>query len=389
MSKYNSTTFINGVKWYKYFVSNPRYVCLLDEVPNAVDRFNVCLCAGKAERVSRWYHSFDSAQAFYKHISGIPKEYWYYHEYIMGDQPQKMAFDIDMKTEGLVNPKHQYEWLLSELVKACINVYRESCGVTITPEANFLVYTSHGSQKQSAHVIIDGYVLSNHIQRQILAQSIIAELSGVVKGCEEWLDMAIYNKGHQLRLPGSRKNGSSRVKTFQPRWGYNGSIITHTPEYDFNMFPDQEKKRLVAAHEFLHGCITYSAGCDYISVPEPPDVQHETTYITDAMYATLKPTPTISKLKSQFVFEKRQGDMIRLTRLVPSHCIICDVVHEKDNAYLKILPNGNVLYGCYGRNRHGYKAIPVVSNIVLDQDVSQYGFHTNELFLNALHGNYG
>jgi len=146
--------------------------------------------------------------------------------------------------------------LINEIVKLIpqINVERDVC-----------IYSSHGENKISYHVIVNHFYHSNHEQAKAFYYTIMKNLPKEYYD-NNWIDHSVYSKTQQFRIYGSQKTGTKRTKIFHDEWLLNGKEIIHETDEDWE---DLDMKFLINLDESLIGARVSNATAlpDY-QVPE-------------------------------------------------------------------------------------------------------------------------
>jgi hypothetical protein len=261
-------------------------------------------------------------------------------------------------------------------------------GFKINPKNHILVFSSHGKEKWSYHIIIDGFYCDTHQDAGELFKRIISRMP---KDHLDWLDGSIYSVNHCLRILGSVKE-DGRIKILDKKWKYKDEEIL----FEYPEQPRHENHRL--ALEFERSFLTLNSNCYPLpsfvqkqaldGVEKKPEKQAEEDVIH---YASL-------------LFKSLYGDicvpigcmnnMILLSRRYASGCPICERVHENENAFLWLKPveESNVFtkYEIYFHCRRAIgKKIKIGEKIIVDvkqvkekvvvEKVSRGGFSLKEL----------
>lgn len=213
-----------------------------------------------------------------------------HYEIISGNQC--LYFDFDGKT------KLEFD----SLVKAIVN--------NVGSEVKILLYDSCSKIKFSYHVIVRGIYLENHIACGILANKIISECNDEIKSA---FDSSVYTSRRNLRMIGSRKLDSLRIKKFNsilfdqsdvfPCVRFSESLVCNVSDGKlFHVVNDIIEK------EFEKTCWTKE------------DIDMSKKYIDE-------------NYKDIFSLHE-QGNFLILRREKPAFCEICNHKHDSDNAYI-------------------------------------------------------
>lgn len=326
--------YTNGKKWF-YRLKGENG--LLDYLSDEDKVFHLIVSFINVEG-RRFYTSFESHSDFLHYMLKLPKEKRCFHEVVIEKRIQKMRFDLDIKRykyfEGQIVgevKEEEVQKFFDELIEASIAEF-EAMNMKLDPKENILVFSSHGKEKWSYHIIIDGFYCETHQDAGELFKKITSRMS---KDHLDWLDPSIYSVNHCLRILGSVKESQSelRVKVLEKKWRFKDKEI----EFEYPEEPKHENHRL--ALEFERSFLTLIMNC----YPIPSLVQKQ---VLDGVIKKEKQAEEEILDYAFRLFKSIYGDvcsyfgsmgnMIMLSRNYPSGCPICDRVHEKDNAFLSV-----------------------------------------------------
>jgi len=310
------------------------------------------------------YGVFDSYIDLGIMMKSIHEESRHFHEVIFGDSYQKPHFDVEVEPRP---SQSQAQRFIDELVTAIIETFELWPHIQFKPENHIIICHSHGTDKLSYHIIIDGFLHSNNQEAEDFCYYIRSKLSPEF---QEWLDVGIYTKLHQLRILSSVKRGTTRIKLFSETWRYQGADI----EYEYLIPPETEDhKKMMQLQSSL---ITYTSGCktlpflrqqlseevvtsvlpyrrpeseytDFVSIS---DETAKSAIILLAELAGMTP----DNRKFPYEYQGTRGGIVLLNRIRPSHCRICNRRHDTENPYLTVNDKGHVYFYCR-RNKDGNK----------------------------------
>lgn len=374
-----------GVNWYPRFL--PSYgMGLMDAVSSEELKKRLIVCMNvpgtqkpresraelelsrrartSVEKTERYFSSWASPTDFLKYIQPVSKENWCFFEYILGDQAQKLYFDVDMTPEKLevFSKTHQkfpessdLERIAADLLDHLINSILETFierGIILDFEKNILIFTSHSKTKKSFHVVIDGYAVLNHKENFILANEVFETIPDEHL---QFIDRGMYSSKQQFRLFQSQKLGSGRPKVFLREWSFRGRPVRSTAADNLA----DENLKLTSL--FLMSCVSYTKTCQLL----PPVLKEDEHFDRKSLSATNEITDEIAQaieerlpesLLQIFQVGQVQGSLITLRRKRPSNCPICHTnpndKHESDNAFLTVNNRGEVRFHCHGFRRH-------------------------------------
>jgi hypothetical protein len=203
----------------------------------------------------RHYACFDSEKEAYDHTQRYAPEFRSFFEVILGERRQKMKFDVDISSKLVSVP----DQALDDAIRAIAGVTSQST-TTSTPaeqgvlmsakldeladelqadllrsvvtyfngaldmERDVLLYTSHGANKRSFHLVINNHAHRNCHEAKMAYDAIHKMMTHKHKDC---VDFSVYKSVQQFRLIGSEKFGSGRPKRFANTFMYQGKKITH------------------------------------------------------------------------------------------------------------------------------------------------------------------
>jgi len=333
----------NGKKWFYRLKGENGLIENLSDEERALHLIISFINVGN----TRFYTSFESHSEFLQYMIKLPVEKRCFHEVVLDRRPQKMRFDLDIKRYKYFEEKiieevneNDVQYFFDCLIESILDEFSEM-GFEINPKDHILVFSSHGKEKWSYHIIIDGFYCETHQDAAELFKNITSKMRKTNEH-QDWLDGSIYSVNHCLRTLGSVKE-DGRIKILEKKWKYKSEeIIFEYPEK-----PRHENHRL--ALEFERSFLTLNSNCYPLpslvqkqaldGVEKRPEKQAEEDVIH---YASL-------------LFKSLYGDicvpigsmnnMIMLSRKYPSGCPICERVHENENAFLWLKPieesNGN------------------------------------------------
>ena len=278
------------------------------------------------------------------------------HEVILGDKPQKIAFDIDYEVP--YKYRHIETELITELTKAINETFKEK----YNHDADIQLMTSSGpinktTYKISYHILASiKYYVSNSIQSRKFAELVKDKLP---LRYQDVIDFGIYSAVHNLRVLGSFKH----LKT-DPEYGKLPTNCKGMQEY-FNihgklpkeMIDHMENVRIYGSYapvnmdrikrgdiSFKDSLITNVAGLTLLPDIAKAKPKMENIHISDVkMELALQLFPS----DPAHIPGRTNGRYINFTRMKPSYCDICQRAHDKDNTlYLVLMDDNTVCKGC-------------------------------------------
>lgn len=293
--------------------------------------------------------------SFIRDIEHVSPLWRNFHEIVMGTQ--KPHFDIDIKhkeVKGSFTP----EKLCNDTIQAIamgirrvmLELVTEPGFAGIKPE-EILVHTSHGltksgEMKQSAHVILHGWMHRDHIEAQAFCKRV---LSGMPEHLREWVDLNPYKSTQNWRMMGMTKMGEQRYKT-PASWVWmdqDGPRLIEPPKAETTV-----EKRLMQLNALVgytpHHKLIPSACTTTPYQWLKQDDEEFPDHVVEEVWDWFQQQPEASA----FTYRTSTANAITLNRAQASFCPRCERIHENENARLVILPDGAVLFHCMrGRPR--------------------------------------
>lgn len=303
--------------------------------------------------------------AYYKHVNGHPPSLYEVCPYYM-----KMHFDIDMSTEELDEDIVQNKEIkvLYPILVAFKDVLNNKFN-NIFGDRNFvetiIITQSHTLDKISYHIIQDSYFMSNWECRELYEETkkLLQDRKYTIQA--ECIDSSVYKPNQNFRIYGCCKKNKKNVKN-----EYTGPNLVFG-EYEYshaNLI-----KRLKNKYE-IHECITPSSlkilsasllsntiTCTRLSL-DSVVLQSQSTQ-KNSIRGKTRETNGEDKLVCDLFFKNSlsmtptgepafspsaaiTGRILTFSRLRPSHCSLCDRVHDEENIFLKTEINNDVFYYC-------------------------------------------
>jgi len=256
---------------------------------------------------------FDDLDEFLKFYATAPSKT--YCEVIWGALPQRLKLDIDAKDATITEED------LATTVRDCAEMalYRLWPGV----EAPIHVCLSSGGNKVSFHVIVDAFV-SNNSQAAAFTDAVIQIMPPEYA---KYVDSTVNKSTQNFRLAGSHKPGSSRIKQLP-----SGINLVDTLVRCYSGSP-------VVLPDIIDAKIPQAIA---------PTIEND-----DIIKEAVEKFGRIDPASMYLTAIRPAGFYAQLNfkRLSPSHCAICQRIHDHDNTFKLLLaePAGgkvNVLQGC-------------------------------------------
>lgn len=312
-------------KWWSRLTSDHLNGLLKHQTPPS-DSLTVCLHVfnpeidenGKQKPPFHFFSIFTPLYIFGKEMLKEDPDKRNFFEVILGTRPQKPYFDIDIndpnvkESEGLD--------LIDKLKKAILVDER-------LKESDILVFSSHGTNKLSYHVIVNNWCLPDYNSNKVYCSKIISRLPDSYH-MKRFMDDTMYKSIQQLRIFGNTKVGVSRFKILD---GHSLSVTDRDYRYKFmtillnSLVTNTSSCRILEYTELIQKVWT---GSNEDLSPEEIKVVENLPFILDGTFEILDV----------------KGRLIPLKRKSPSFCLLCQRVHENENPYLTFSNDSNKIY---------------------------------------------
>lgn len=385
LRKNNGPLIIHDKRWYFRLVQGKegdfkRARALMDDIPlnNIAHHMVVCFTPDKIPgrdtpfrnkdgKPIRIYAFFDSYLEFYDYMQKFETTKRAFYEIIFGELPQKPHFDVDMDITDFQNlyPGEDIdtaaETLREAVISGCIDVLAENM-VKLEIERDLLLYSSHGIDKRSYHVVINNKCHDGNKEAKAFADAVIGKVRILTGGKYlEFVDRSVYSPRQQFRLVGCQKCESNRPKVFYEQFWHKNQLYTHQYNEDVT---DITMKKLTIIYESM---VSFCSGCTYLPSLIPPKLINQNdlgefpdleagivhqclSMLCEKMEFCLRPLG-IKRNFCPFTLREVQGHRILLKREGPSICPICKKEHQLEHPYIFIVC-GKVYWDC--RRSHEY-----------------------------------
>ena len=342
-------------------------------------------------REIREYAAFRGFPDLFHYMKKIPLEERLFHEVTPEDSMQKPRFDIDIKINDYVSSSNlsdktfvEFGEMIKDMVISAVMTVTSNYGLHLDLTRDFMIFTAHGKEKRSYHIVLNRYYHHGHEQSRsfydLCCQSLKEHEKGLYK---KYVDPIIYNKNASLRLVWciKKSEGEIREKKYCKTFNYRGKSYTHLIDYENTI-------KLEQFAILANSLITFT--CDADPMPIFPVTKIEKNYdlaanreISDIVYKACK--NIIEKWDTNNNFEVGGCDkgVIQLYRNKGSYCSICTThnvygdglphIHEKYPSFCYI--NQNVLYWHCGKAK-GISGIPIG---YLDSSLNNVTYGKNNL----------
>lgn len=295
----------------------------------------------------RLYSVFQSYPEYHRYQQRFAPERRTFFEIILGEYPQKPHFDLDVKLDDLrqQQPEFTEEMVIAAgenakdtLIEKIIEVFQEK-GVALSLDHDVLVYTSHGSNKRSYHIVVTNYCHCNNQEAKALYTEVCKRIP---PGINQWIDHAVYSPRQQFRILGCQKLASGRPKTFLKTWTFRDRTINH--RY-LEQPDDPDHESLIQLEESL---VSQTSSCTIlplIDIPALRPVMAHSNQLEDDLdievaRSAMDLAIDVSGIENSSSFPYRltgvKGNLMILKRLRPSMCQICRRRHDHENPFMVV-----------------------------------------------------
>lgn len=308
------------IRWYPR-LNNTYKDGLLSNVTPTKDYLIVC----KQEEIYRGFAMFSPLYTFANYLLKTPIGDRCFYEVIQGNSHQKPYFDIDI-SDSKVTLQDANE-MIDSLKISILQDERIS-------EDDIMIFSSHGEEKKSFHVIINGWCLPDHNSVRNYCHKIIERIDHPLK---VHIDSLVYKNVQQLRTFGSTKKGKDRYK-----------ILTTD-----NSWIQDTNERARFFKILLSSLVTNTNSCKVLEYSEP--IKRVFSYESeDLEESELKLIDDLGFMKDgTFSVQEIRGRMVLLKRHASSFCRKCNRNHEAENPYL-IFTNQFIVFHCRRSGDDGY-----------------------------------
>ena len=324
------------------------WIPLMAEIPMAELSGKLVIGLQSDERL---FTVFDSHIDYAKFVKDVSEDHRCFYEIIMGDFPQKPHFDIE------VSRRDHEEYFsnvdrdsLKDIVLEKIFEVLANKDVHLSIERDVLVFSSHGKDKISFHIVLDNCCHCNNAEAKQFYKKVYALLPRELQEMKPpVVDHAVYSKKQQFRIVGSQKFESGRTKLLLKEWSYKGQAI----KYKYIEEPESIYHENILQLEA--SLVSNTSTCFLLpSFFEETDVRPDTIdYKEISRESADKAIQLLAELmgvapddpRFPYRFLDLKGGIIVLKRLRPSNCRICSRVHEGENPFLFVI-DGAVYFHC-------------------------------------------
>ena len=327
-------------------IAHHMVVCFTpDKVPGQTRLFR-----NKEGKPIRIYAFFDSYLEFFDYMQKFEATERAFYEIVFGELPQKPHFDVDMDITNFqtLYPEEDIdvaaETLRVAVISGCIDVLAENM-VTLDIKRDLLLYSSHGIDKRSYHVVINNKCHDGNKEAKAFYDAVMGKIRITTGGKYlQFIDRSVYSPRQQFRLVGCQKHGSNRPKVFYEQFWYQDQLYNHQYNEDVT---DITMKKLTIIYESM---VSFCSGCTYLPslIPPKPINQNNLGELADLEEGVVQHCFSMLREKMKycpFSLREVQGHCILLNRNAPSYCPVCRKEHEEEHPCMFII-SGKVYWDC-------------------------------------------
>jgi len=370
-SQRNGIYYLFGQPWYRIIKpGNGDSRALLKDYPDAFNYLVICAApatlpgsikpfVNRDGKQARLFAVFRDVLAFWEYMRSWPADRQNFFEVVPGHRAQKPHFDIDVSATKALHYLPQTldevaHTVLAQVVEGCLAIFAQ-WQLQPSLEEQLLVYSSHGDDKRSFHVVWHGYCHENNLEAEAFYSAVLAWINThhgdrYVK----LVDDAVYSTLQNFRLLGSAKANSNRTKMLHHELSFPQYTVTHRYR-DKNAYQSLERQALMDLSESLLTNINDCHMLPRLVVNKPR--QSERYYSEDLCENDVQECLALMRKKiteAPFTVREVTGSVIALNREAPSWCPICinqEEPHMADHPFLVVIDHA-VYWKCR-RNPEG------------------------------------
>lgn len=349
----------NVHKWY-YLLNghtnaNGKYIRgLLDDFPNIENKLIIC---SQPKEKERYFSLFESHLDFIEYNSLLPSENRHFYEVIFGQFPQKPHFDLDFDVDetGIFTlpdgSKIDPERILETLIQKIISLLQKH-NIILNLETDILIYTSHGTNKRSYHLLVNNYYHSNNIEAKGFYEQVISDIPSNIT-VSKCIDPSVYSVKQQMRAIFSTKPGKNRYKILQ--WNFKVNDILYTHKLSITLDSKNPKyEKLLNLYVMEESFVSNTCSCKSLPsfAPQREVIKYTGNGITlnneivKLCMLFFQRYINVANIYNFFDVLKINNGLIILKIKNPYMCPICKRTHESENPYLSINIFSALSYYC-------------------------------------------
>lgn len=301
----------------------------------------------------RLYAFFQNYIEVMDYVNKMPTKFRCFYEVILGSCRQKPRFDLDVNVADFIKeyPGVDIDVAMNALIDAVVDSCREiitSQGLKFDIERDLLLYSSHGDDKGSYHIVINNWYHNNNEEARAFYRAVETRVSALTAGkYMKYLDDSIYSSLQQFRLVGSTKYGKNRFKF------YHESFVHHGVQYQHKYLEDVSEPEVKMVTVMCESLVTFCSGCQHIPsmIVRPSQISDSVATIDDIDVDNYIRMLDAAYPQHPFVYRDVSNGYINMARIEPSHCPVCKQYHEMENSII-YKRSDRVYWKCRRANKH-------------------------------------
>ena len=287
---------------------------------------------------------FSAYTSFYNWYNRLPESKKHCHEVLFGDKKQRIRFDIDSTTEAFGDKVRTLSTILSAITEELNSLINTTnFNIDKIDNTSFLITDSCDNNKVSYHITSIHLVFETYMHSKAFTERILNRLPEVYKN---YIDITLDAKRKNLRLLGSHKVGSDRVKRI------NKKLLD-----DLGMLDNYNTLEYYTIHPPTSRCSTFI-------VPIVLESALKNKVVSDKISSEIADVPKFVRdwiSDKKFSIRAIDNNIIHCDRISSSYCDICLRTHSKDNTlYISYNSDTNKYYECC--RRESKKSILIINN---------------------------
>jgi len=280
-------------------------------------------------------HVFTNANEVFNYVIQSKEKCFY--EVLSENRKRKMYFDIDIENKDIVN--------VDKIIKNCVQAI-----VDIIPNSICMITKSQNdeSKKCGIHIIILNYVCKNVYECKRLFYTIQSKID---EQYHKFIDDQVYKSCQQFRTLLSSKYGQNRPKKFYMLIAdekFNHLKTDLEKIFKLSLISNCESQFGIDMHDVPDDCFDDSKIPTKTNIKEQLD-KDEHIKICKRAVQLCKENKDLRLDLSCFEFKDVKEVFINLRRLRASFCVLCNRVHQHENAFLFKKEN-MIYYNCRRNN---------------------------------------
>lgn len=291
------------------------------------------------------------------------KNYGYMHEIILDSDDNsniqrrygRLCFDFDLVPESSIFDINKWKTDTEFVIKiVCQILYSE----VVTNELIFVWSSSNNPKKISKHLTVKGLLFENWIAMSHQFYNYFTnEWNKRFNYCDasKFVDKQIVRKNGGLRFVGSTKpDGSGLLVLDNENLLFEDSLV--------RPFQNYESEQYVSYSNLKISCFQFESNPVVIQPPKHNKVINNSENKTN--YKFLESFTLINKttVGGAIIHNYRRNE--------PSHCVVCDRIHDHENGFVKISPNKVTFH--YYRDVNKFYLIESSANDNLEPSMSTF-----------------